>query len=66
MNYYESKVAERIIALGQERRYITMDDQRRRGIEDDILMLVDCLVDFREPPKELAVEDGYGAMAVTG
>ena len=29
----------------------------------DILLLLDCICDFREPPRALDVADGYGALA---
>ena len=37
-----------------------MNEFTRAG--DNIMLLLDCIVDFREPPKSLAVEDGHGAM----
>ena len=33
---------------------------------DEILLLLDCVVEWRYPPESLAVEDGCGAMVDKG
>ena len=53
MNRYESVLLDKMVEI------------RRNGDPDQAaLLLLDCIVDFREPPKGLEVTDGYGAMAV--
>lgn len=50
---------QRVTARRRDKSYPVFDDCARR-----ILDLLDCIVDFREPLKELAVEDGCGKLVV--
>ena len=61
MNRYESIILDKMVDI---RRVSMASDEllaEERG-KNDIALLLDCIVDFREPPKELPVEDGCGAM----
>ena len=40
-------------------------DEQERFI-GQILLLLDCICEFREPPRALDVEDGYGVMVDKG
>lgn len=60
VNKYESVVLEKMVDIWREGRTAGMSEQKQAV--DNVLVLLDCIVDFREPPSELAIEDGYGAM----
>ena len=55
MNRYESILLDKMV------------DIRNRSVGDaatqQIIVLLDCICDFREPPRALDVADGYGALA---
>ena len=59
MNHYEKVVLDKMVEL---RKDDIADECADR--EGTIITLLDCIIGFREPPKEIPVEDGYGAMAV--
>lgn len=61
VNKYESVLLDKMVEL---RKDDIMDGCADR--EGTIITLLDCIVGFREPPNELAVEDGFGAMADKG
>lgn len=54
MNRYESILLDRMVHI------------RNNSVGDaackQIILLLDCICDFREPPRSLDVADGYGAM----
>ena len=56
MNRYESVLLDKMIDI----RNSSPSDAANR----QILVLLDCICEFREPPREIQVEEGYGAMAV--
>ena len=59
MNRYESIILDKMVEI--------RNGGSEAGIADavgDILLLLDCICEFREPPREIQVEEGYGAMAV--
>ena len=54
MNRYEAILLDKMVDI----RNSSPSDAANR----QILVLLDCICDFREPPRALDVEDGYGAM----
>lgn len=60
VNRYESIVLDKMADIWREGREAGMADQKQAV--ESVLVLLDCIVDFREPMRELAVEDGCGAM----
>lgn len=72
MNRYESILLDRMVELRNEENEIAggVNDTdvvtEMVALREQQALLLDCICAFREPPKELPVEDGYGAMAVTG
>lgn len=61
VNRYESIVLDKMADIWREGRVAGMADQKQAV--ESVLVLLDCIVDFREPPREIAVDDGFGAMA---
>ena len=66
MNRYESILLDKMVDINNKLRDNIVNG-RGGGAEDernirDILLLLDCICDFREPPRALDVADGYGAM----
>ncbi len=60
VNRYESIVLDKMADIWREGRTAGMADQKQAV--ESVLVLLDCIVDFREPPGEIAVDDGFGAM----
>ena len=60
MNRYESLVLDKMVELRKMSLFYTSAEMA--PYNDKILLLLDCIVDFREPPKTVAVEDGFGVM----
>ena len=63
MNRYEAILLDKMVDIWQDGvaapyTIPKTQDERTR----DILLLLDCICDFREPPRALDVADGYGAM----
>ena len=54
MNRYESILLDKMVDI----RNSSPSDAANR----QILVLLDCVCEFREPPRALDVADGYGAM----
>lgn len=61
VNKYESIVLDKMADIWRDGRNAGMSDQKQAV--ESVLVLLDCIVDFRNPPCEIAVEDGFGAMA---
>ena len=61
MNRYEGVLLDRMVNLAKARR--DADTGVRDDIDNAVTLLLDCIVDFREPPREAALEDGCGVMA---
>ena len=61
VNKYESIVLDKMADIWRDGRNAGMSDQKQAV--ESVLALLDCIVDFREPPESVAVEDGFGAMA---
>ena len=66
MNRYEAILLDKMVDINNKLRDNIVNG-RGGGAEDernirDILLLLDCICDFREPPRALDVADGYGAM----
>lgn len=61
VNKYESIVLDKMADIWRDGRNAGMSDQKQAV--ESVLALLDCIVDFREPPCGTPVEDGYGAMA---
>ena len=61
VNRYESVLLDKMTDIWREGRTAGMTSQKQAV--DNVLVLLDCIVDFREPPGEPAIEDGFGAMA---
>ena len=59
MNRYESVILDKMVDIRQG----DYDGNHEDGVRA-VLLLLDCICDFREPPRALDVEDGYGALAV--
>ena len=57
MNHYEKVLLDKMVEL---RKGDMMDGCADR--EGAIITLLDCIVEFREPPKGMAVEEGFGAL----
>ena len=66
VNRYESIVLDKMVALAQANRYLSVDNHAEEENKRQILLLLDCIVDFRNPPESMAVEDGCGAMVDKG
>lgn len=72
MNHYEKVLLDKMVDMDNSRREaIANNDIHQynndiRMLENDILLLLDCICEFREPPREIQVEEGYGAMVVAG
>ena len=60
VNRYESIVLDKMADIWREGRTAGMADQKQAV--ESVLVLLDCIVDFREPPGGTPVEDGCGAM----
>lgn len=60
VNRYESIVFDKMADIWRDGRNAGMSDQKQAV--ESVLVLLDCIVDFRNPPESLAVEDGCGAM----
>ena len=66
MNRYESILLDKMVDINNKFR----DDIAANGFSTiafeaacaKLLLLLDCICDFREPPRALDVADGYGAM----
>lgn len=58
MNRYEAILLDKMVELK-----LAYNEERAVHYVDEILVLLDCICDFREPPRSLDVGDGYGAMA---
>ena len=61
MNRYESILLDKMVALNKHNKMTGVDDGfccRAYAVG----VLIDCITEFREPPKETPVEDGCGAM----
>ena len=54
VNYYESILLDKMVDI----RNSSPSDAANR----QILLLLDCICDFREPPRALDVDEGYGAL----
>ena len=63
MNRYESILLDKIVNLYKAKSF-TMNADNEREVDERIFLLLDCICEFREPPTGIAVEEGYGAMAV--
>ena len=70
MNRYESILLDKMVdiertrlALGENNVLPAQDKQANDEFVSDVLLLLDCICDFREPPRALDVADGYGALA---
>ena len=67
MNRYESILLDKMVDINNKYH----DAITARGYSDEVyevrcakvLLLLDCICDFREPPRALDVADGYGALA---
>lgn len=66
VNRYESVLLNKMVGFALANRYLTVDNEAVRERERQILLLLDCIVDFRNPPESVAVEDGCGAMVDKG
>lgn len=66
MNHYEKVLLDKMVGLARDFRTARdMNNPNADMYADEVMLLLDCIVDFREPPKSLAVEGGYGMMAVS-
>ena len=57
MNRYEAILLDKMVDIRQG----DYDGNYENGVRA-VLLLLDCICDFREPPRALDVADGYGAM----
>ena len=64
VNRYESIVLDKMSDIWREGRVAGMADQKQAV--ENVLVLLDCIVDFRNPPCEIAVDDGCGALVDKG
>ena len=68
MNRYESVILDKMVELRKEENDLASGVHgndvavEMSLIGAEIMLLLDCIVDFRNPPVSLAVEDGCGAM----
>ncbi len=68
MNRYESIILDKMVDYRIDMREATRNNDIGQYANDvqtmnnDILLLLDCICDFREPIKSLDVSEGYGAM----
>ena len=56
MNRYEAILLDKMVDIYKR------GTDGEGGSLSDVLLLLDCICDFREPPRALDVADGYGAM----
>lgn len=61
VNRYESIVLDKMVTIRSLMR-TCKDERQLDAYFDTIATLLDCIVDFREPPGGTPVEDGFGAM----
>lgn len=62
MNRYESVLLDRMVALYKAKCFIAVDNHAEKECDEQIMLLLGCIAEFREPPKSLDVSEGYGAM----
>ena len=60
MNRYEAILLDKMVDIWRDNRDAW--DDRLDGAANKVFLLLDCICDFREPPRALDVEDGYGAL----
>ena len=70
MNRYESILLDKMVDIERTRLALVennvlpaQDKQANDGFVSDVLLLLDCICEFREPPRALDVADGYGVLA---
>lgn len=72
MNRYESIILDKMVDCRIDMREATRNNDIGqyandvRTMNNDILLLLDCICDFREPTESLDVSEGYGAMCEGG
>ena len=64
VTFHESVLLGKMVDYGRMLRKVRGNDEREDIIIDLILLLLDCIVDFRDGPQSTPVEDGCGAMVV--
>jgi hypothetical protein len=60
VNRYEAVILDKMVEIWNEGR--TAGTTRQQMAMDNLIVLLDCICDFREPPRALDVADGYGAL----
>ena len=62
MNRYESIMLDHMVENMERARYFHAqnDDETAEAFKYNALLLLECVCDFRKPPKEIPVEDGEG------
>ena len=66
MNRYESILLDKIVSLKKQNNKPSADDKLFSERLYAIGVLIDCVCEFREPPRETPVEEGCGAMVDKG
>ena len=67
MNRHESILLDKMVDCRIDMRDMARNNDRGQYVNDiqsannDILLLLDCICDFRAPVKELPIEEGCGA-----
>ena len=61
MNHYEKVLLDKIVDIRHEFELAGNDEQRDKCL-CAIMLLIDCIYEFRDPPRPLDVTEGYGAM----
>lgn len=70
MNRYESIILDKMVDYRIDMREATRNNDVGQYTNDvqtmnnDILLLLDCICEFRAPVEELAIEDGCGKLVV--
>lgn len=60
MNRYEAVLLDKMLDIRAGGFDGDMEEAHRA-----IMLLLDCIAGFREPPRAIAVDEGYGALART-
>ena len=66
MNRYENVLLEKMVELHEFAEDASSQPEIQNKCTFAIHVLLDCVKGFREPPKGLSLEDGFGAMVAEG
>lgn len=61
MNRYESIILDKMVEIRRKWRAVA-EPGPKGDLEYTLGTLLDCIIEFREPPRALDVGEGYGAL----